>query len=229
VPDAAITASAADPTSATAGPRDRRDLCGPRCLRGLRARGATALTGTAGTTGTASAVTAARSIRSASAASRRSSGSLRSSPLITGHSGPAWAAGSTSSATTAVRLASTPPSRSNGPCPSTAAYREAPRPHRSPGAPDSPPLARSGAMYEGEPISTPRVVVSSEVPAARAIPKSVSTTRSGAIRMLAGLTSRCAMPARCAARSAARIPRPTSAAPAGLSGPSSLIRSRSDR
>ena len=54
-----------------------------------------------------------RSICSAPAMSRRVAGSLSSSPSITGRSGPAWGDGSSSSATTAVRLASTP-SRSNG-------------------------------------------------------------------------------------------------------------------
>jgi hypothetical protein len=71
--DATITASAADPVSTiAAGPRDRRGRAAP------------APTGAAGT------VPTRRSIRSAWAASRRLSGSLRSSPLITGHSsGPA--------------------------------------------------------------------------------------------------------------------------------------------
>jgi hypothetical protein len=59
---------------------------------------------------------------------------------------PAWVAGSGSSATTAVRLASAPASRSKGPRPSTAAYSETPSPHRSAGGPDRPPRARSGAM-----------------------------------------------------------------------------------
>ena len=147
---------------------------------------------------------------------------------MTGHSGPAWVAGSGSSVTTAVRIASAC-SRSNGGWPSTAAYSDAPSPHRSPGAPDGPPRARSGAMYEGDPISMP-AVVSVVVSAGRAMPKSVSTTRSsGPIRTFAGFTSRCAMPSACAARSAARIPRPTVAAWAGVSAPSSRTMSRSDR
>ena len=62
------------------------------------------------------------------AASRRPAGSLRSRPSITGPSGQAWGDGSSSSATTAVRLASTP-SRSNGGWPSTAAKRGTQRPH----------------------------------------------------------------------------------------------------
>ena len=71
VPDATITASAANRANAAAEPWDRRG------------REVTAMAGTAG------AVATRRSIRSASAALRRLSGSLQSSPLITGHSGPA--------------------------------------------------------------------------------------------------------------------------------------------
>lgn len=127
-PDTASAASVADPASAVE-PRTRRGLGrGPR--RGMAVRPAARL-----------------SSRSASAASIRSSGFLRSSPLITGDSsGPACAAGGGSSATTAVRLASAPAARSNGPWPSTAAYSDAPSPHRSPAGPDGPPMARSGAV-----------------------------------------------------------------------------------
>ena len=64
---------------------------------------------------------------------------------MTGHSGPARVGGSGSSVTTAVRLASAP-SRSNGGRPSTAAYRHAPRAHRSPAVTGFSPRARSGEM-----------------------------------------------------------------------------------
>ena len=99
----------------------------------------------------------------------------------------------------------------------------------SAGAPASRPLTISGAMYDGEPTSSPVPVIVSS-PAARAIPKSVSFTRpSCPSRMLPGLTSRWVMPAACAASSAPRMASPTVATRSGCSGPSSLITSASDR
>jgi len=67
-------------------------------------------------------------------------------------------------------------------------------------------------------------------PSTCAIPKSVRTTRpSSAISTFDGFTSRCRMPARCAARSTSRIASPTSAARRGLRRPSSRMTSASDR
>ena len=64
------------------------------------------------------------------------------------------------------------------------------------------PEATSGARYAGEPVTSP-VWVSAASASVRAMPKSDSFTwPSGATRMLDGFTSRCTIPAPCAAASA---------------------------
>src|SRR6266702_510588 len=91
----------------------------------------------------------------------------------------------------------------------------APSPHRSVSGPIWPPLACSGAMYQGEPTMMP-LAVSFGSPCSWAIPKSPSQTLPSSPTMtLAGLTSRCTMPARCAASSAEAIRRPMRAPPSG--------------
>ena len=77
--------------------------------------------------------------------------------------------------TTAVTVVSgSPPSK--GGRPSTAVNRVAPSDQRSEAGAGGRPRARSGAMYDGEPSSSP-VLVMLESPAEEAMPKSVSTTR----------------------------------------------------
>ncbi len=72
------------------------------------------------------------------------------------------------------------------------------------------PFACSGAMYAGDPTIAPDTV-SWTSPISRAMPKSVITTRSGASSTLAGLRSRCTIPAWWATRSASRIAMPMAA------------------
>jgi len=113
-----------------------------------------------------------------------------------------------------------PPARSNGPCPSTAAYRVAPSDHRSDAGVAGLPWMRSGAVKPGDPMTMP-VWVSFGSPWKVAMPKSVSTARPlSAISTLLGLTSRCSTPAACAVASAASSWRPASAAWCGGIGPS---------
>jgi hypothetical protein len=74
-------------------------------------------------------------------------------------------------------------------------------------------------MYEGEPISAP-CVVRLESPVVVAMPKSVRQARPArSTRTFAGLTSRCTMPASCAASSTSSTSRPMRATAAGGSGP----------
>ncbi|RAO61627.1 hypothetical protein PSN01_01586 [Micromonospora saelicesensis] len=171
---------------------------------------------------------AARSNCSAASASIRSAGSLRSRPASTGASGPARRAAGGGSVTSAVRLIRLD-GRAYGDCPSMAAYRVAPSDQRSPSGPTVPRMARSGDTYAGEPSTTPlRVRFTSSTAVAR--PKSVSTIRSSVpTRMLAGLTSRCMIPARWAARSAPSTASPISAARTGGTGPSVVMVSCSER
>ena len=168
------------------------------------------------------------SSRRASTGRARRSGSFSSIAASAGTRVRDFSYGVGGSCTTfaSVSMASPP---ENGARPSAAAYRVAPSPHRSAGGPASWPLMISGAMYDGDPTSSPVPVMVSS-PAARAMPKSVSFTRpSVPSRMLPGLTSRWVIPAACAASSAPRTARPTVATRSGCSGPSSLITSASDR
>ncbi len=120
-------------------------------------------------------------------------------------------------ASTAIAL----PWPSNGPRPSTAAYRVAPSDHRSEAGLAGCPRIRSGAQNPGVPMTMP-AWVSPGSPCKVAMPKSVSTALpSGVIRMLPGLTSRCTTPAACAVPSASSSVMPIIAARAGGSGPSS--------
>ncbi len=90
------------------------------------------------------------------------------------------------------------------------------------------PSTRSGAMNAGEPTIIP-LVVRRGSSMAWAMPKSVSFTRpSGATRMFAGLTSRCTIPALCAACSAVSTRSPSCAACAACIGPRWRTRSASD-
>ena len=83
-------------------------------------------------------------------------------------------------------------------------------------------------MYAGEPSTMP-VRVTFGSPGMVARPKSVSTTRpSSPSSTLPGLTSRCMMPALCAAFSAFSTPRPISTAFAADTGPSSAMVSCND-
>ncbi len=157
-------------------------------------------------------------IRMAAPASGRSSGSRRSSAEMTGPSAPAAVACGASSLMMADMVVIAPPRRSNGPCPSTAAYSVAPSDHRSDAGDASPPRIRSGAVNPGDPITMP-VWVSRGSPWKVAMPKSVSTARSSASSTLLGLTSRCSTPAPCATVSADSSWRPISAARCGDSGP----------
>ncbi len=164
---------------------------------------------------------------SACAAGSRSAGSLRSSPSITGASGPARSGGGSSSSTIARSVLSGVSWR-NGELPSTAAYSSTPSDHRSDSGPGVRPSARSGARNSGEPITSP-VIVRAELPSTMAIPKSVSTTRpSLASSTLAGFTSRCSTPASCAARSADSTSAPMCAARCGGNGPSASRSSASE-
>jgi len=88
-------------------------------------------------------------------------------------------------------------------------------------------LACSGAMYAGEPMIMPDVV-SWASPISLAIPKSVSTTRSPDSNTLAGLRSRCTMPAWWAARRASAIANPIAATWATDSDPRVRMASESD-
>lgn len=156
---------------------------------------------------------------SASGAGVRSAGSLRSSPSITGSSGPARRGGGNSSSTMARSVLSGVSWR-NGECPSTAAYSSTPSDHRSDSGPGVRPNARSGARNSGDPMTSP-VMVSADVPSTMAMPKSVSTTLPSFDRStLPGFTSRCSTPASWAARSAASTSAPMCAARAGGIGPS---------
>ena len=165
------------------------------------------------------------SSRRAPAASRRRAGSFSSSPSSAGASGPDSTKGAWSRVSTAVTVSSGP-SASYGGCPSAAVNRVAPSDHRSEGGPACSPAARSGGMYAGEPSSRP-VLVSEESPSVVAMPKSVSTGRSGrpsaagASSTLDGLTSRCRIPRACAASRALSSARPTRATRSTGSGPSS--------
>jgi hypothetical protein len=77
----------------------------------------------------------------------------------------------------------------------------APKDHTSLASDAGPPDTTSGARYAGEPVTSPEAVIVES--RARAMPKSASfAVPSGVIRMLDGLTSRCTMPAACAAASA---------------------------
>lgn len=96
-----------------------------------------------------------------------------------------------------------------------------PSDHRSEAASPSSPRTRSGAMYSGEPISTP-VAVSPVESWSAAMPKSVSTADpSGRSNTLAGFTSRWRIPSACAARSADSTSRPRRTTSAGGMGPDS--------
>ncbi len=172
------------------------------------------LAGSAAIRGSASVI-----IRVAVRASGRSAGSRRSRAAITGLSGPAVGASGASSWMMADMVVIALPRRSNGPCPSTAAYKVAPSDHRSEAGEASSPRIRSGAVKPGEPITMP-VWVSRGSPWKVAMPKSVSTARSSRpSSTLLGLTSRCMTPAACATSSAPSSWRPTSAARRGASGP----------
>ncbi len=119
--------------------------------------------------------------------------------------------------------------RWNGERPSTAAYSVAPSDHRSDSGPGRWPLTRSGATYSGEPTMSP-VRVNPGEPSSRAMPKSVSTTRPPrSSRTLAGFTSRCSTPCRCASSSAPSTWPPTRAASRGSRVPSESITSASER
>ena len=79
---------------------------------------------------------------------------------------------------------------SNGGSPSTAKYMVAPSAQKSAGGPLGSPLACSGAMYPGEPMTRP-VAVSWGSPWRDATPKSASfTPPSVGTITLPGLTSR---------------------------------------
>ena len=81
------------------------------------------------------------------------------------------------------------------------------------------PEATSGERYAGEPVTSP-VWVSDGSAAVRAMPKSESfTCPSEATRMLDGFTSRCTMPAPCAAASALAVWARIGAASSGVSRP----------
>ncbi len=81
------------------------------------------------------------------------------------------------------------------------------------------PRATSGARYAGVPESAPASVIVVS-PVAREMPKSVSfTAPPRPISTLPGFTSRCTMPAACAAASAIATLPPILAASAGDSGP----------
>ena len=100
----------------------------------------------------------------------------------------------------------------------------APSDHRSEAGPTSDPITRSGAMNSREPTSSPVVVRDS--PSSRAaMPKSVRTALpSRRSSTLAGLMSRCRVPAACTASSASSSCRPRTAVCCGVSGPVSAIR-----
>ncbi len=87
----------------------------------------------------------------------------------------------------------------------------------------------SGARYAAVPISMP-VFVWLAPAIVRASPKSATLTEWPDVSStFSGLTSRCAIPAACAAASPARMPSMMSSASRGLSRPRSFIRSRSVR
>ena len=127
---------------------------------------------------------------------------------MTGPSGPADGARGASSVATPAVMAEDPPSRSNGPRPSTAAYKVAPSDQRSDAGVAAAPRTRSGAVKPGVPTTMPAWVMPGSS-ANVAMPKSVSTVRPSSVTStLLGLTSRCSTPAACALASA-----PTQAGP----------------
>ncbi len=80
------------------------------------------------------------------------------------------------------------------------------------------PLICSGAMYAGVPMRV-SVPVSGVASAARAMPKSMTAGPSGVSRMLAGLRSRCTMPAAWMSPRASATPAISSRDVLGRSGP----------
>jgi len=157
----------------------------------------------------------------------RALGSLTISAWITSLSGPPAVHRGTSPCTTSVTVASGSPCASYGGRPSTAANSVAPSDHRSAAGDTTPPEATSGAMNAGEPSTIPvAVMVTSET--LREMPKSVSLICSFApTSTFPGFTSRCVMPARCAACNALASASATAAACGVVSGP--WVRSSSAR
>ncbi len=87
--------------------------------------------------------------------SGRVPGSARSRASITGASVPADGALGAASLTMPSMMTTEPPGRSNGPRPSTAAYRVAPSDQRSEAGVAGWPRTRSGAVKPGVPTTMP--------------------------------------------------------------------------
>ncbi len=139
----------------------------------------------------------------------------------TGANDPARRAGRGGWEATRCRVAIGLLSAPNGDSPSTAKYRVAPREYTSLAKSDASPRATSGARYAGVPLTMP---VEVRVTSSKAceMPKSVIFAEpSSPTRMFPGFTSRCTIPTRCAADSAAEISLPIRAASAGANGPCS--------
>ena len=148
---------------------------------------------------------------------------------MTGPSGPADGARGASSAATPALMTELPPTRSNGPRPSTAAYRVAPSDQRSEAGVAMSPRIRSGAVKPGVPTTMP-CWVSPRSSANVAMPKSVRIARPSPVTStLLGFTSRWSTPALCAVASALTRLVPRSAACSGGSGPSSVMTRSSER
>src|SRR5215467_4185656 len=174
-------------------------------------------------------VSASASSLPAVVVSGRVPGSLLSSALMTGPSGPADGAVGASSSATPALITDEPPTRSNGPRPSTAAYNVAPTDQRSDAADATSPRMRSGAVKPGVPTTIPASVIAGSS-ANIAMPKSVSTALPSPVtRTLLGLTSRCRTPAACAVARALTRLAPICAACSGGSGPSSMMIRSSER
>ncbi len=154
-----------------------------------------------------------RSMASAVAASRRSSGSLRSSPWMTGARGPAYR-GTGLGVRRMLSWTSQTSLPPNGRRPSTISYSVTPSAHRSDAGvgPREPGAKSSGARYGGVPMMLPGRVTEA-APTNVAMPKSTRiTSPSSRTSTLPGFTSRWTTDAACTARRPRRIWWPMSAA-----------------
>ena len=151
-----------------------------------------------------------RSACAAAIAFGRESGAFVSSWASMKVSGPENCGGAGSRAKMAV-MSAVSVGPSNAGRPSTAEYRVAPSDHMSAAGPTLLPSSCSGDMNCGVPITVPVLVIWLLASATRAMPKSVTTTRSPASSTLSGFRSRWTMPAACAAASASAIFAPMSA------------------
>ena len=126
-----------------------------------------------------------------------------------------------------VTTISSPVSPANAGPPLSSAKSVAPSPYRSVATVASPFMRRSGALYVAVARTRPSSVTVR--PGRREMPKSPSAgSAKRDMRMLAGLTSRCRIPARCAVSSAPASSTPMSRTSDHGNGPPCAIRSASE-